>query len=151
MNNKQLLYFAQIYAIIYLEDGDHMKLFEQFKISKQLTQETKFVKVYKCVSNDKEYKIIITKKFANRHTIIHCTDDRIVWEQIPALINWGGKMPGKRETLYKFVQDKNSVILFVIKGKPNGITGLDDGVFRCANNFDGNYINVMSFGRFKQL
>ncbi len=128
-----------------------MKLFEQFKISKQLIEKTKFVKIYKCVLDDKEYKIITTKSFANRHTIIHCIDDRIVWEQIPALINWGGKMPGKRETIYKFAQDENSVIVFVIRGKPNGIAGLDDGIFRCANNFDDNYINVMTYNRFKNL
>ena len=128
-----------------------MKLFEQFKISKQLIEKTKFVKIYKCVLDDKEYKILVTKRFANRHTVIHCIDDRIVWEQIPALINWGGKMPGKREIVYKFAQDKNSVIVFVIRGKPNGITGLDDGIFRCANNFDDNYISVMTYNRFKNL
>jgi len=128
-----------------------MKLFNCFKTSKQFAEETKFVKIYKCVVDDKEYKIIITKKLANRHTIIHCIDDSIVWEQIPALINWGGRMPGKRDTIYKFCQDKNSVILFVVKGKPNGFVGLDNGIFRCASNFDENHLNVMSYKRFKTL
>ncbi len=127
-----------------------MEIFKQFKKSRNLIELTKFVKIYKCFLNDKEYKIIITKRVADKHTIIHCIDDNIVWEQVPALFNWGGKAPGKRIPLYKFINN-NDTVVFVIKGKPNGITGLDDGIFRCANNFQDKYINVMSYRRFKKL
>ena len=128
-----------------------MKLFEQYKISKQLIEKTKFVKIYMCNFNGKEYKIVLTKKFANNHSIIHCKDDEIVWQQVPRFFNWGGKMVGASDVICKFVRNKNCVTIFVVRGKPNGITGLDDGVFRCANNFDDNYINVMSYSRFKKL
>lgn len=74
-----------------------------------------------------------------------------MWQQITRFFNWGGKAVGTMDVIYKFVQDKNCVTLFVIRGKPNGITGLDDGIFRCANNFDDRYINVMSYKRFNSL
>lgn len=128
-----------------------MKIFEQYKINKQLIEKTKFVKIYKCDFDGKEYRIVLTKKSANKYSIIHCKDEHIVWQQVPRLFNWGGKAIGTTNVIYKFVQDKNCVTIFIIRGKPNGITGLDDGAFRCANNFDEDYINVMSYSRFKKL
>ncbi len=128
-----------------------MKLFEIFKNSKQLMEETEFVRCYKCLVDDKNYKIILTKKIANKYTIIHCQDNTIFWQQIPRLVNWGGKMTGEKYPVYKFSEDKNNVVLFVIKGKPNGIIGLDEGVFCCADNFNSNFVNVMSYRKFKKL
>lgn len=128
-----------------------MRLFKEYKISKQLIEKNKFVKVYKCYFNGKVYKIVLTRKFADKYSIIQCKDDEIVWQQVPKFFNWGGKAIGTMDIIYKFVQDKNSVNIVIIRGKPNGITGLDDGIFRCANKFDYNYINVMSYSRFKKL
>ena len=107
------------------------------------------MKIYKCVLNNKEYKIITTKKFANRHTIIHCIDDYIAWEQVPLIPRFAGRMYGDKVPVYKFDKDKNINLIFLVRGKPNGITGLDDGIFRCANNFDDNYISVMIYNRLK--
>lgn len=128
-----------------------MRVFKEYKTSKRLIEKTKFVKIYKFILDDREYKIVLTRKYANKYSIIHCKDDRIVWQQITRFFNWGGKAVGTMDVIYKFVQDKNCVTLFVIRGKPNGITGLDDGIFRCANNFDDRYINVMSYKRFNSL
>ena len=36
-------------------------------------------------------------------------------------------------------------------GKPNSITGLDEGVFRSIHKYDESFINVMSEKRFKEL
>ncbi|MBQ9859919.1 MAG: hypothetical protein IJO76_04490 [Clostridia bacterium] len=127
-----------------------MKLFEQYKTSKRLIEQTEFVKVYSLIFEGKEYKIVLANKFANDHSFIHCKDGHVVWQQAPRL-NWGGKMVGTKDTVYKFVEDKNCVTLFVIKGKPNEIIGLDDGVFRCANNFDETCLNVMTYKELKNL
>ena len=127
-----------------------MKLFEQYKTSKRLIEKTEFVKVYSLTFDGKEHKIVLANKFANDHSFIHCKDGHIVWQQAPRL-NWGGKMVGTKDTIYKFVEDKNCVTLFVVKGKPNEIIGLDDGVFRCADNFDETCLNVMSYREFKSL
>lgn len=128
-----------------------MKLFDCFKTSKQFAEETKFVKIYKCVVDDKEYKIIITKKLANKYTIIHCVDDYVAWEQVPRIPRLAGKTYGDKVPLYKCERDKNITSIFVVRGKPNGFVGLDNGIFRCASNFDENYLNVMSYKRFKTL
>ena len=128
-----------------------MKIYEKIKNSKQLIEETEYVKIYKCSFDNKEYKIVITKKRANRHTIIHCVNDCISWEQVPRVPLLAGRMYGDRVTIYKFNQDKKGGIIFIVRGKPNGITGLDSGFFRCADRFDDNYINVMSYRRFKFL
>ncbi len=128
-----------------------MTLHTCFKTTKTLVEHTKFVRVYRFVAENTTYTIVLTKRFANKHTIIHCAENQIVWQQIPALFNWGGNMPGVCTPIYKCVQDKHSVTLFVVRGKPNGFTGLDDGVFRSANTFDKRYINVMSYSRFKNL
>ena len=47
--------------------------------------------------------------------------------------------------------DKNMVTLFVIKGKPRSIWGLDEGIFCSVNHMDPSHINVMSEKKFKEL
>lgn len=128
-----------------------MKIFEQFKKSKPIAQDSEFVNVYKFALDDKEYKIIIPKKTANRHSILHCTDDYIAWEQAPLFPRLVGRSYGLRKPIYKFDTDKNYVTIFVIKGKPNGVTGLDDGIFKSVRKFDPKFINVMNYKSFKKL
>lgn len=128
-----------------------MTLFECFRTTKKCVTKTKHVRVYRCVLEEDRYTVVITKRLANKHTVIHCNDDTIVWQQIPALFNWGGNMPGVYTPIYKFTQDKQAVTLFVVRGRPNGFVGLDDGVFRSANTFDKESINVMSYARFKKM
>ncbi len=127
-----------------------MKLFAHYRTSKQLIEKTKFVKVFSCNFDGKEYKIVLTNRFANDHTFIHCKDGHIVWQQAPRL-NWGGKMVGTRDVIYKYIQDKRFITVFVVKGNPNEITGLDDGVFGSADKVDENNVNVMVYSRFKKL
>ncbi len=101
--------------------------------------------------DSKEYEIILTRKIADGHTIIHCKDELVVWQQVPRFFNWSGSMRGKKMPIYKCVQDKNRTTIFVIKGNPNEITGLDEGVFRSADRFDEACVNVMSYNHFKTL
>lgn len=128
-----------------------MKTFKQFKTSKKFIEQTKFVEIYKCTINDKEYKIIFTKRIANKRTIIHFIDNTVYWEQVPYIWRLAGRQNGDKIPIYKFDTQKNSNIIFVVKGTPLGDEGLDDGIFRCADNFDENCINVMSYDRFKKL
>ena len=55
-----------------------MKIFDDFKRSKELIDETEFVKVYKLVCDEKEYRIILTKRIANKRTVIHFVDHTIL-------------------------------------------------------------------------
>ena len=129
-------------------------MFEQFKKSKQLVEQTDFVKAYKFLYNEKEYKIIITNRIANNHTIIHFIDDTIYWEQLPRFHKLAGSMYGDRIAIYKFdtsVTEKVKNTLFVIRGTPLGDEGLYNGIFRGPKKYDENFVNCMTYKKFKKL
>lgn len=127
-----------------------MTFYQNFKKSRQLVNTTDFVKVYKCNHDDEEYRVIITKRFATKNTVIHCKDDYIAWEQIPTIPRLAGRWEGDRIPVYKF-GDKTGNTIFVVKGRPNSFVGLDEGIFHSANDFDKKSLNVMSIRRFKKL
>lgn len=99
----------------------------------------------------KSYEVYFTVKRANKRTIISCTDNFIEWEQLPLLPMSHGIVGAKKEPIINVTPSKDCIRIVVIMGKPTVITGLDDGMFRSANKFDGNYVNVMSESRFKTL
>jgi len=127
-----------------------MKLFNSFKTSKELIDETEFVKIYKLNYNNKEYRIIITKRFANKRTIIRFIDDYIEWEQLPKFprLAWG---IGEKTIIYKFKPEKIQNTLFVLKGIPLGDEGLDNGIFRSTKKYDENFVNCMTYKKFKSI
>ncbi len=101
---------------------------------------------------EKNYEVYFTAKRAGKRTIINCVDNGIEWEQLPILaMSWGGVYGIKKERILSVTPSKEYVRIVVIMGKPTVITGLDDGIFRSANKFDENYVNVMSEARFKTL
>lgn len=100
---------------------------------------------------DKNYEIYFTRKRANKYSIIHCKNNTIEWEQFPVLPRIVGRIYGVHEPIIKLVPSKDCIRIFVVKGKPNSITGLDDGIFRSVHKYDENYINVMSEASFKEI
>lgn len=128
-----------------------MTLYQMFKTKARLCEETEFVKIYEMTVEGTEYKVVITKKRANGHTVIHCEQNHIAWEQVPLFPRLSGRNYGDKVPIYAAIPEKNCVTLFVVKGKPDGFVGLDDGVFRCADNLDESCINVMSWRRFRRL
>lgn len=127
-----------------------MKIFECFKRSKELIDETEFVKVYKLIYGEKDYKIIITKRAANKHTVIHFIDNTVCWEQIPRFPRLAGRQYGDKIPIYKF-DGKIFNTIFVIKGAPLVDRGLDDGFFRSPKKYNENFVNCMTYKRFKQM
>ena len=101
--------------------------------------------------DNKKYEIYFTRKRANKYSIIHCKNNTIEWEQFPVLPRIAGRYYGEREPILKLTPTKDCVRIFVVIGKPNYITGLDEGVFRSIHKYDEDYINVMSEARFKEL
>ena len=98
------------------------------------------------------YRVIITKKRANKLSRIHCKHSRILWEQIPFLyLRYHQIGRGDIVDSIPVSIDKNIVTLFIIKGKPRSIWGLDEGIFRSSKQMDVSCINVMSEKRFKEL
>ena len=109
----------------------------------------------KTVSFDHEgvsYRVVITKKRANKLSIIRCVNSTILWEQIPFLyLRYNARGRGDVIDSIPVSIDKNIVTLFIIKGRPRSIWGLDDGIFRSAKRMDESYVNVMSEKKFKEL
>lgn len=129
-----------------------MSLFEQFKKEKILVGETESLYIYKLLFEDREYEIILTKRIATVRTSINCYDDVIAWLQGPMFtFPFVGGFRRKSVPIYKYSKNNKVIKIFVINGRPGEITGLDAGIFRCANNFDANHLNVMSYKRFKRL
>ena len=98
------------------------------------------------------YRVIMTKKRANRLSLIRCMNKTVAWEQIPFLyLRYNERGRGDVIDSISVDVDRKYVTLFVIKGKPREIWGLDEGVFCSANHFDASRINLMSEKRFKKL
>jgi len=98
------------------------------------------------------YRVMITKKRANKLSLIRCVNDTVVWEQIPLLyLRYNERGRGNVIDNIPVTIDKNCVTLFVIKGQPRDIWGLDEGMFRSAKRLDSSYINLISEKQFKEL
>ena len=130
------------------------KIYERFKELKKRYPRNWFmdkIGLVKFVLEDKNYEIYFTRKRANKYSIIHCKNNTIEWEQFPVLPRIIGRRYGIREPIISIAPTKECVRIVVILGKPNCITGLDEGVFRSIHKYDENFINVMSETRFKEL
>jgi len=132
-----------------------MKIFERFKETKELVETTAYLKIYKCVLDDKEYRIVITRRRASKRTLIHLADNFVYREQIPLFFTlisaMSGGVRGIITPIYKWQKEKGHITIFVIRGRPGDITGLDAGFFRSARRFDEEFLNVMSYRRFKKI
>lgn len=128
-----------------------MSLFERFTSNAKLCEQTEFVSIYRVRIEEKEYKILLTKRRANHHTVIHCEHNRILWEQVPLFPRFAGKNYGDKIPIFSAIPEKTCVTIFVVKGKLNGFVGLDEGVFRCAHNWDDDCIHVMSYKQFTRM
>lgn len=130
------------------------KIYDRFKkLKKQCPREWFMDKVglVKFEDENKKYEIYFTRKRANKYSIIHCKDNTLEWEQFPVLPRIAGRRYGIREPIIRLSPLKDCIRIFVISGKPNSITGLDEGIFRSIHKYDENYLNVMSESRFKEL
>ncbi|MBQ4119557.1 MAG: hypothetical protein IJD45_04125 [Clostridia bacterium] len=128
-----------------------MKIFDSFKCDKKLLNKTQFVNVYSVNCDEKEYTIIMPRKTANKRTVIYFIDDTIYWEQLP--FNWrlAGSRNGDKTPIYKFDGGKIFNTLFVVKGNPFADEGLDNGIFRSAKRYDENFVNCISYKKFKNM
>ncbi len=94
------------------------------------------------------FKIGVSEKSANRHTVIHCRPTGIVWEQIHAL---GVSPVSEVFTLAApAFSDREKLCIILIRGNPGNITGLDEGIYLSAKNEYGEgALYVMSEAAFK--
>lgn len=103
--------------------------------------------------NGVDYKIGVTRRKANKRTRIHCKNNHVIWEQIYPL----GWHPVSEETVIcqpSAFMEKGVVCVLVVAGKPNGISGLEEGVFLSAQSWDSSNPNkfyVMTEKAFSNL
>ena len=130
------------------------ELYNRFKELKKRSPKDLFTDkmgLVKFELNGKNYEIFFPRKRANRYTIIHCKNNTIEWEQFPIMPRIAGRLYGIREPIISVAPAKGAVRIVVILGKPNSITGLDEGIFRSVHKYYEAYINVMSDARFKEM
>ena len=129
-------------------------LYDNFKDLKKQSQKDWFtdkIGVVKFELNGKNYEIFFPRKRANKYSIIHCKNNTIEWEQFPIMPRIAGRRYGIREPIISVAPTKESVRIVVILGKPNCITGLDEGNFCSVHKYNEAFINVMSEARFKEM
>lgn len=100
----------------------------------------------------KKYWIYVTKKKADKLTVITCRNNTVLWGQMPILPRLTGTQFLVPVDIFiervRTARDRTTV--FVISGKPGSIEGLDDGIFRSARHPGGEgFVNVMSEAAFK--
>ena len=98
------------------------------------TEENENIKKIVFVLNAQRYVVYYTKKAATRSTRIYCeADETIYWEQ---LYKVGGPVAPLlvKQVLVKPKRNVDEIVIVVIKGKPETITGLDEGIWVSARN-----------------
>lgn len=138
--------------VTFTSKPEYRSLFDAYKASDQIGQD-EFCKYFKVDFGGKTYDIAVTKRTANRYSVITCSDRSVVWAQMPFSAMAAGN--GYGESIPEFeltVHEKQAGVIriIVISGKPNHIKGLDEGIFRSSRN-PGNDTNVhvMSTAAFK--
>ena len=123
-------------------------------ISSGSKEETDYLTIYSVSTEEKIYRIAFTKRKANKRVRIHCIDNQIVWEQVFPL----GRSPlSVRTTICQptSIMSPDKCCIIVISGKPDHISGLDEGFFASAKRFTTECCNksiyVMSEKAFRRL
>ena len=122
-------------------------------INSSIKEETDYLNIYYLHAEERLYKIIFTKRKANKRAKIHCADNQIMWEHIYPL----GRSPLSVKTIIcqpSSIIDVNMFCVFVVSGKPDMICGLDEGIFLSVKmlniNTNPNKLYIMSEVAFKQ-
>ena len=107
-----------------------LSLYEAFARKAEPVGEDEFCLIYRLSHEGINYSIKRIKLHANKHTVIHCEQDSILWEQIYPL----GHSPVREKTVVSkrcfAARDEQGVVL--IDGSPMCMTGLDEQGFVSA-------------------
>lgn len=120
-----------------------MKMKQIFKKYAIKEKETEFFKIYTIGYCDKKYRVYLLKKKVNSQTVIHCEGNCLYYEQRPLFWHLSGRMYGNKVPFFNDNNKKGVETIVVIKGCPDGIVGIDDGVFSSYRNYNSERINVM--------
>ncbi len=140
-----------------METNIKASIYDSYVAKGVLIAETEYAKTYEFMHQNRMYQATLIKRMANKYSVIHCQNNSIVWEQMPRMYLMTGQtvgnIKGQRKVIANAPGKINGVIrLFVISGKPSGITGLDDGIFHSFPQADlsDKYAYVMTMAEFKR-
>lgn len=126
-----------------------LSFYECFKQTAQQTEENEFFVTYRFSYCDRDVILKKTLKKANRHTVISCEGNGLLWEQTYPC----GFFPAK-ESFHignDAFAEKDALNLYVISGKPDCIRNLDTGMFCSAANTASGGICVLSEARLRSF
>jgi len=127
-------------------------VYDAYKKFGKKIAETEFFNKYEFTYKNQRFVAYITKRRADKRTIIELSSNDIKWRQISKMwrLDGTGAFKGTVDLLAHISPEQGAVNLFIISGKPGEIKGLDDGIFRSARRYGGEgYINLMSEAVFK--
>ncbi len=132
-------------------------LYDSYVTQRKLISQTEYAKTYEVMHQNQMYQVTVINRMANKYSVIHCQNNSIVWEQMPRMYLMNGQINGDIKGQQKVIANAPGKIsgvirLFIISGKPSGITGLDDGIFHSFPQADlsDKYAYVMTMAEFKR-
>jgi len=133
------------------DKGKENSFYKAFAMNKVLINSDEFCKTYTFEYGNKRIILKKTIQKANKHTVIHCKENSVVWEQIYPV----GIYPARVNTVISDASfcGKDHVCVLVITGRPMCIEALDEGIWKSAEKFPGENGSafVMSEARMKLL
>ncbi|MBQ9783057.1 MAG: helix-turn-helix transcriptional regulator [Clostridia bacterium] len=155
VNTDTLLHICEVLGcgidqILEVREGEAiLSLYDAFHEHAVLTETDEFFHTYRLEHHGVSYVIKRTHQHANKHTVIHCEKDSILWEQLYPV---GHLRIPERTVMTKrnFVAPGEQGIV-LIDGSPMCITGLDENGFVSAKGkkTGKNDLYVMTFAAFK--
>ncbi len=140
---------CDISDIMEMKKGDEsLSFYEAFKRNAEIISKDKLCTTYSLSYNCSDYIIKKTNRAANKHTVIHCDGENVIWEQLYPL----GVSPAREKTV---IAKKNFAIngekgVLIINGTPLSIKNLDDNGFQSVKRkAQSGEINVITKAELK--
>ncbi len=107
-------------------------------------QECESVVIYRIMLGERQFKIAVSKKKANKRTVVKCSEGAVTFIEYTPI---AGGMGSPAETVEAYISvsellEKNTVCMLVISGKPLDIHGLDNGRIASKKSYSTGIIDT---------
>ena len=113
---------------------DSLSFYQYFRTYGDVCEESETVKRISFAFDGQKYAVYMTKKAATKATRIYCEEDGTVYREQYYMMGGPCTPSVVKSVLVKPTRGEDEITLVVIKGKPGGITGLDEGIWVSAKN-----------------
>lgn len=149
----------------YVEPSGPFSFWDVFSDTAVLKKENALIRTYEVEYEGKSYVIYETRRRATKNSVIECRKNGTVyWVQYQNAV--GVKVKGAVKTIKKKKNDDTTKLempliksapkedrleLLLIRGRPESIQGLDEGVFASASNLRPGVLTVLNEAQMKCL